>query len=380
MISRIRFALLFLLLGGFGVAFAGSAANEMSPAEQAADDQAYTIINNRSHAFYVNVGVNYFNMDLPDFTFPWSVGSDGLNTSVSSTSSSGIDLDNRVSTVKPSFGIGYTFYNDDQLLRKLFGEVSSVEFRYSYVHDSDSGLDDNLGLYGDGWYITGSNSSGESSLQDGNSYALVNNDYSYDDTIQTMGLYFIGDKAINSSIKHAPYIGLDLILLDQDDDYTMQFADQPYTPGDSLNTQTGSDDLSTYYFGVSVGDTFTRYLGEKFDVFSEVGLSVYDSHSELDAKQTPIASSPGPIYNSTYKLDTTDDKITFRGKLGIGSSYYFYGNQNPQSPRLTLSGGVEYWNDVPYADNPTGEGEVVKISYDRSTSYYTGLDLLYPFD
>ncbi|MCD8499986.1 MAG: hypothetical protein LRY43_02665 [Gammaproteobacteria bacterium] len=46
--------------------------------------------------------------------------------------------------------------------------------------------------------------------------------------------------------------------------------------------------------------------------------------------------------------------------------------------RVTLLAGIDYWNDVAYADNPTQEGEAVKIGYESSFNPYAGLQLHVP--
>ena len=48
------------------------------------------------------------------------------------------------------------------------------------------------------------------------------------------------------------------------------------------------------------------------------------------------------------------------------------------SPRVTLLTGLDYWNDVAYAQNPTQEGETVKIAYDSAVNPYVGLQLHIP--
>ena len=381
MYIKFRFTGVFIgLMMSCSSIFAGVAPTEMSPAEQAMDDQGYTIVDNRASHFYVNTGVDYIHINLPDYTFPWTDGGGRSEDGpfLRTTSTSELNLDNEMDTVRPSLALGYTFYNNDEMLRDIFGEASSVEFRYSYAHDSASDIDDLNGLYGNGWFIAGVNSAGDSAINEGDSTSLIGNDYSYDDTIQTFGVYFIGDKPMGTSMKQSPYVGLDFITLDQDIDYDISMYLIPENEA-SETSSAGSDDLSSYYFGVSAGDTLTRYLGQHFDVYTELGLSIYMVHSDLDSTQVPYTVGDSPTNTATYTVDQTDDTWTFRAKWALGSSYYFKGNQDPSSPRLVLSGGFEYWNDVPYADNPTATGEEVEVSYDQSTSYYAGLNLIYPF-
>ncbi len=62
----------------------------------------------------------------------------------------------------------------------------------------------------------------------------------------------------------------------------------------------------------------------------------------------------------------------------MGLNYYFRNNQDQMSPRITLLAGLDYWNDVAYADNPTGPNEQVKIAYDSTLNPYVGLQLHIP--
>jgi hypothetical protein len=344
---------------------------ESFASDDASDDDATTEINAEEGTAYVKFGVNYYSMSLPKFTLPFSTGS-GSGYRVDSASSSPLNLENNMNAAQPSLTLGLRLYNDDEILRKIFGEESHAEVRYSYAHDSNSGTENYSDLSGNGFYITGNNFS----FSTGDSTVINSDTYSYDDTIQALGFYYIGDKTMGAQLKSAPYFGFDLVKVEQDDHYSLAYA--PPNEGAPTDYSTGSDNLNTYYYGLSLGDKLTMDLGQKFNAFASAGFSLLNSHTDLDANQVPDTTAPGSLNFSNYNVSTTDDKFTYRGKLELGSSYYFKGNANPDGAHLTLAGGWEYWNDVPYAQNPTSTNSQVKIDYAKSTSYYLGLNLVAP--
>jgi hypothetical protein len=329
------------------------------------------------HHFYVDLGVNGYYFDQPGTRLPVSYAPEGddPNAPISTLSSDSYDDTN--TDVMPTLTLGYEFLAPDARLQKIFGDQNAIEVRAAYFKSSSSTTDNYPdGYYVTPWYITGA---GDSYANDGSTagFNLEQADWNFYNTYYSLGIYYTGKKVLSDRLVNSPYVGLNFSYLKQDSDYTAFMS----TLGDTPITTVGTDDLDTYYLGVDFGDKLAYLFDRQYAVYGKAGLGLYLMHTSLDATQLPRTgeyNGGDPGLYTTYSVTTDDDIATFKATAETGVSYYFSGNQNPLSMSVTLLAGVEYWNDVPYADNPTGPYEVVTIGYDNSVNPYAGLQFHMP--
>jgi hypothetical protein len=216
------------------------------------------------------------------------------------------------------------------------------------------------------------------------SATMAQSSESYDNTYEDIGLYYTGNKLISNMLVNSPYIGVDVSKLKQDSSYnfTQYFLSGSEPVYDVPLQGVGSDDLSSYYIGLAFGDKATWLLAKNYGVYGKLGAGVYMLHTKLAATQAPISNEVEGYTNesltTSYSVNTTDNQATFKIQAEFGVNYYFRSNQDPTSPSVTLLAGLDYWNDVAYAENPTQVNQAVKIGYTDSLSPYVGLQLHYP--
>ncbi|MFN3235346.1 MAG: hypothetical protein ACE365_08080 [Gammaproteobacteria bacterium] len=323
--------------------------------------------------FYVDLGTNYYHFDFADTTLPISIGAGSLATGFSSTPAD--DTDTAEWTYQPNIALGMHFYNSNDALAKFFGNENDIEFQYSYAHISgDESVDYD---YQPGTVFLIDGDPLQSPLT-GNIF-FTNTYTDYEQTLQTFTLLYRGNKEYRY-FTNSPYTGVTLVKLDQDDDYslTYKFAS---TSGATSMYGNGSDDLTSYYYGLILGDRMTIPVAHYFAAYADASVTPMGLHTSLDSSEIALTQSAlGVAYlNQERTVETTDNKLTFTAKGEVGLNMYLKGNDNPRSVRLTILGGVQYWHDVPYANNPNATGESVEIDYNDSTTYYTGLQLYIPF-
>lgn len=363
-------------------AFAGNYAdngNEASPQNNKAEEQH----------FYIDLGANGYYFNQPSMGLPLSTGwgnssNIGFLPNTPFPSTPGADYDANKWAFAPSITLGYQFLTDDPDLQKIFGQQNAIELRASYFHNTGSqseDYNDQQPYYVNPWVITGDTATGNTG-----SFDLGNTNVKFDNTYEDIGLYYTGNKVIDNNLINSPYVGIDISYLKQNSDYTdtMYVGDLsnnnlPFydTPLDGV----GSDDLSSYSMGLAFGDKATYLFEKNYGVYGELGAGVYWMHTKLNATQTLVTNQPDiedQALLASYTVDTTDNQATFKLNAEVGFNYYFKNNQDQMSPRVTLLAGLDYWNDVAYADNPTQAGEAVKISYDSAVNPYAGLQLHVP--
>ena len=364
-------------------AFAGNYAdkgNEASPQNNKAEEQH----------FYMDLGASEYYFNQPSMGLPWSTGygntdptaNGGVLVAFPSTAGASYDADKWA--FAPSITLGYQFLTDNPDLQKIFGQQNAIELRASYFHSTGTQSENynDQPYYVNPWYISGAapNAGTTSSLD------LTNTNVDFDNTYEDIGLYYTGNKVMNNNLINSPYVGIDVSYLKQDSNYTdtMYFGD-----GDNGNKPdytypldgVGSDDLSSYYMGLAFGDKATYLFEKNYGVYGELGAGLYWMHTKLSASQTLVTNEPtleDQTMLATYNVNTSDDQATFKLNAEVGLNYYFKNNQDQMSPRVTLLTGLDYWNDVAYAQNPTQEGETVKIAYDSAVNPYVGLQLHIP--
>lgn len=364
-------------------AFAGNYAdkgNEASPQNNKAEEQH----------FYMELGASEYYFNQPSMGLPLSTGygntdpnnNGGVLVAFPSTPGASYNADQW--SFAPSITLGYQFLTDNADLQKIFGQQNAIELRASYFHNTGSQSEDypNQPYYINPWFITGVSPDASTT----SSYELGSADVHFDNTYEDIGLYYTGNKVINNNLINSPYIGIDVSYLKQDSNYTdtMYFPDRSnnnlpdYTfPMDGV----GSDDLSSYYMGLAFGDKATYLFEKNYGVYGELGAGVYWMHTKLSASQTWATNQPeleDQTLITPYTVDISDDQATFKLNAEVGFNYYFKNNQDQMSPRVTLLAGLDYWNDVAYADNPTQANESVKIAYDSAVNPYAGLQLHIP--
>ncbi len=329
--------------------------------------------------FYIDLGANAYYFDQPSMGLPVSTGYGAPYEGTPYPSTSGADYDSDNWAFAPSITLGYQFLTDNADLQKIFGQQNAIELRASYFHTSGTQDDNHDGLYyANGWYIDGSSTGfTDASASEGASSV------DFDTTYEGIGLYYTGNKVISNTLINSPYVGIDVSYLKQDSDYTqtLYYVDnnsQPIydTPLDGV----GSDDLSSYYMGLAFGDKATWLFAKNYGVYGKLGAGLYWMHTSLSATQTPVTNQPvvNEALLDTYTVDTTDDQVTFKVQAEAGINYYFRNNQDQMSPRVTLLVGLDYWNDVAYADNPTEANQQVTIAYGNSLNPYAGVQLHIP--
>ena len=82
-----------------------------------------------------------------------------------------------------------------------------------------------------------------------------------------------------------------------------------------------------------------------------------------------IVRSPARLREPTDVIDCGNSGTTMRLCAGIAASI----------PGLTVLTGVDYWNDVAYAKNPTCANQSVEIAYASSVNPYAGVQVHIPF-
>lgn len=360
-----------LLLGLMSAtAFAGNYAdkgNEASPQNNKAEEE---------YRFYVDLGVNEYRFEQPNTSMPMSLGYVGNNPS-SYPSQQAQGFNDKSWNMEPTITLGYQFLTDNADLQKIFGQQNAIELRASYFHSSDTqNTNYNQPYYVVPWFIDGQSTT---FLEDG-SWSMSDSNFDFDTTYEDIGVYYTGTKVISNSLINSPYVGIDVNYLKQDSSYsaTLHQLDDQQLP-DTVGYETlGSDDLSSTYMGVAFGDKATWLFANNYGVYGKVGAGVYLVHTTLSATQTPAVGTVSPELTTEYHVDSSDNQATFKTELEAGVNYYFKNNQDQMSPRVTLLAGLDYWNDVAYADNPTQAGESVKIAYENSINPYAGLQLHVP--
>lgn len=338
--------------------------------------------------FYIDLGANGYYFNQPEMGLPLSTGYGNTGaegdpvTPFPSNAGAGYDADNWA--FSPSITLGYQFLTDNPDLQKIFGQQNAIELRASYFHNTGTQNEnyDDQPYYVNPWFITG----GARSNMLASSFDMTNSSVDFDNTYEDIGLYYTGNKVISNSLINSPYVGIDVSYLKQDSNYT----DTMYIPDSSNNNQpiydtpldgVGSDNLSSYYMGLAFGDKATWLFEKNYGVYGKLGAGLYWMHTKLSATQTPVTNQPDlddQTLLATYSVDTTDDQATFKVEAEVGINYYFRNNQDQMSPRITLLAGLDYWNDVAYADNPTQANEAVSIAYASSVNPYAGLQVHIP--
>lgn len=365
----------FVLLNIFAAsAFAGNYVDNGSEAipQNNKDDE---------HHFYIDVGVNGYYFDQPSMILPLSVGYGNTNGGGSFPSTPGDSYDADNWALNPTLTLGYQFLTDNPEIQEIFGQQNAIELRVSYFHNSgtqDESYDDQP-YYVNNFPITGNTMFGNNA-----SFVMTNSHVNFDNTYAAIGLYYTGTKVVNNNFINSPYVGVDFNYLKQNSDYTTLQYIPSYDGQPILDTPLegeGSDDLTSYYIGFAFGDKATWLFANHYGVYGQLGAGLYWLHTTLDASQTPVTNQPDlddETLLATYMVNTTDNTPTFKLNAEVGFSYYLKSNQDPSSMRVTLLAGMDYWNDVAYADNPTQEGEAVKIGYESSLNPYAGLQLHVP--
>ncbi|MES2204288.1 MAG: hypothetical protein V4496_03620 [Pseudomonadota bacterium] len=374
-----------LLLGLMSVtAFAGNYADkgtEASPQNNKVEEQH----------FYIDLGASEYYFNQPSMGLPLSTGfgdvhpASGPVTPFPNTSGASYDADNWA--FAPSITLGYQFLTDNSDLQAIFGQQNAIELRGSYFHNTGSQSENytDQPYYVNPAIITGVPRSDMYT----SSYDMTNSTVDFDNTYENIGLYYTGNKVISNSLINSPYVGVDVSYLKQDSNYNADLylpdsdngGKPDYSDPDNYFDYIGSDNLSSYYMGLAFGDKATYLFEKNYGVYGELGAGVYWMHTKLSASQTPAANQPDVMDQTilgTYTVDTSDDQATFKLNAEVGLNYYFKSNQDQMSPRVTLLAGLDYWNDVAYADNPTEDGQMVKIAYDSAVNPYAGLQLHIP--
>lgn len=361
-------------------AFAGNYAdkgNEASPQNNKAEEQH----------FYMELGASEYYFNQPSMGLPLSTGygnstSSGPTPNVPFPSTSGADYDADNWAFSPSLTLGYQFLTENEELQKIFGQQNAIELHASYFHNTGTQNENyDQPYYTNNWFITG----GPNSFDDA-STTMASSSVDFDNTYEDIGLYYTGTKVINNTLINSPYVGVDVSYLKQDSNYnTTQYyidaSDNNNPIYDTPLNGVGSDDLSSYYMGLAFGDKATWLFEKNYGVYGKLGAGLYWMHTKLSASQSPVTNQPDLVNEAlltTYNVNTTDDQATFKLNAEVGFNYYFKNNQDQMSPRVTLLVGLDYWNDVAYADNPTQANESVKIAYDSAVNPYAGLQLHIP--
>ncbi len=369
-INKLTFLLLSVMSAS---AFAGNYADQGDVPANNKDDGSH---------FYFEIGAADYYFNQPSMGLPLSTGYGSPTRGTATPSTAGDGYNSADWAVNPSITIGYQFLTDNTDLQKIFGQQNAIELRASYFHNSGTQSE----TYSDQpYYVNIFPISGGAQLGDA-SFDMTNSSVNFDTTYENIGLIYTGNKILDNSLINSPYVGIDFTYLQQNSNYTtlqycMDGSNNNLPIYDLPLEGVGSDDLSSYYMGLIFGDKLTKLFANHYGVYGELGAGVYWMHTKLDASQTPVTNQPD-IYDqrllATYSVSTTDDQLTFKLNAEVGLNYYFKNNQDPMSPYMTLLVGVDYWNDVAYADNPTQANQAVQIAYANAVNPYAGLQFHMP--
>lgn len=366
--SKLTFLLLSLMSA---TAFAGNFADKGTEANPQNNKESET-------HFYMDLGVNAYNFDQPDVSMPVSVGFEPLGTT-SYPSTRGQGFNDAAWNFEPTITLGYQFLTDNETLQQIFGQQNAVELRAAYFHSSGTeNTTYDQPYYVNPWYITGQPSTFAGA--DGGSWDMSDSSVDFDTTYEDIGLYYTGNKVISNTLINSPYIGVDVSYLKQDNNSTstLHLVEDDGQPDPTGYASLDSNDLSSYYMGLAFGDKATWLFAKNYGVYGKAGAGVYLMHTSLAATQTPAVGTVAPEWTTEYSVNTSDDQVTFKTEVEVGLNYYFRNNQDQMSPRITLLAGLDYWNDVAYAQNPTQANEQVTIAYANSLNPYAGLQLHIP--
>lgn len=363
--------LTFILLSLFTTAgFAGNYADKGAEANPTNNKE------DGSH-FYIDVGTNAYYFDQPAMNLPVSTGAFADGPPYPTSASSSYDVDNW--STNPNVTLGYEFLTVNETLQKIFGQQNAIELHANYFHSTGTDtVDYGNNYYVVPWFITGSP---DQFYYLGGSSLLKSSQVTFDNSYTEVGLNYTGSKVINNNLLSAAYVGVDFNALKQNSNYTADMYSASDTDFENLQKSDGSDDLSSYYMGLVFGDTLTQLFATHYGVYGKVGAGVYWMHTTLAATQVPIDNfeAASDYLNQTYAVNTSDDQLTFKASAEVGLNYYFKNNQDLMSPRLTVLTGVDYWNDVAYAKNPTCANQSVAIAYASSVNPYAGVQVHIPF-
>jgi hypothetical protein len=366
-IKKLTFVLLSILSTA---SFAGNYADknaESSPTNNKEDG---------SH-FYIDVGANAYYFNQPAMNLPVSVGAFADGPPYPTTPGNNYSID-RIST-NPNLTLGYEFVVENETLQKIFGQQNAIELHANYFHNTGTDtVDYGNNYYVVPWFIDGAP---DQFFYLGGSSLLKSSQVNFDNSYTEIGLNYTGSKVINNNLLSAAYVGVDFNALKQNSNYTADMYSASDTDFENLWKGDGSDDLSSYSYGIVFGETLTRLLSTNYAVYGKVGAGVYWMHTTLAATQVPIDNfeTASPYLNETYYADDSENKLTFKTSMEIGINYYLNNNQDLMSPRITVLAGADYWNNVAYVKNPTCANEPAKIAYSSTVNPYAGVELHIPF-
>lgn len=162
------------------------------------------------------------------------------------------------------------------------------------------------------------------------------------------------DFAVSDKTTISPHIGAGAAIMRQ------KFSMDQQAQGAASQTLL-KEQLTTRMVGASVGATITSQLSERTKLKAGVGLSVYSTNSYLGAEQDPFnfkgikqsarAESSGVATRSQFELGI-DHQVTDKFSVGVKAK-------------------VDYWDGVSTIENPSSDGEAVKIGNDGKMLNYS---------
>ena len=168
--------------------------------------------------FYVNAGVNGYQWSTPESNIPFGGTDSTVNPAL--TSSQGEMEADKEWALQPTLALGYQFLNTKQSwFTDLFGMENSVELRASYLSSDTSSDETYNGAGANQWLINGW---GSTDTLDG--YLLDSSTTDYDDTYQSYGIYYLGNKLIANRYINAPYFGVNFMDLTLNSSYDMSMV------------------------------------------------------------------------------------------------------------------------------------------------------------
>lgn len=320
----------------------------------------FAVYDDTNH-LYTGVSLDVYHFGTPDL-------------GVGSTSNSNDTVLTNISTsgnaLMPSLTVGYHFNND--FLSGLFGTKANIELNGSFASYSSAESKANLGT---GYYrlINGSAGYLDTSTADmTNFHAKTNSAY------HQINVMFRGDhESQTQMVTQHPEFGFVYGQLTQDTDYGMQWLTNPGINASTYKNNV-SEDISTNYAGLAVGDAMKVQVSRHF--FTNLGaqLQLLHASASLSGSQTETATTPaGDLPSNTAKASDSLSSVTYRGILTAGVDYAF--TIKPDSPSIGVDVGYDRLGFTPTVENPTGSNNKgAHLEAKASNNFFAGVNVHLP--
>jgi hypothetical protein len=280
-----------------------------------------------------------------------------------------------------SLGLGYNLQGTP-FLPRLF-DHESVEVAYSQFNRGTKNVATYTGAtgvdagaeHGVIWAINDSTSP----IYDGGALRIQNS-YIHASLAYKQAAVFLKGDMLNlpGDLKSTARIGAVITNFNQRYNYTINSTTQGTTHDPKFTM--GNDTLYAQYGGLAVGDKLSLKIAPAFSIFVDGSFELFYVNAGLVANETPdtLANGVYSSYRNNIRVSDYDSSMSYRAQVAAGISFYpnIYG---PNSPKLTLSAGVDQWGYVPQEITITGPNSFLPhIQRSSMRNYFSALSVSIP--